>query len=327
MRIGVIGVGSLGLQHVRIFKRIECVDDVACFDIDGKKSARASRDFGARSCSSLQDLLARVDAVSIVVPTTSHKQEALTALDAGKHVFIEKPLASTSAEAAAVVDMANSCGRLLQVGHVERFNPVIDEALNYASSPSFIEIERLSPFSFRGTDVPVVMDLMIHDLDLVLLMAGDRPAEIRAKGASVLTAGPDIVNARLEFPGGCVANITASRISMESSRKMRLFSPSRYLSVDLLEGKVKHYRRKEGFKKELLMLKQSRASFETFDISNFLDIKEFKVEGEEPLFRELTAFCRAVKTGSSPSVSGEDGLRVLKLAADILEKLSIESVS
>jgi predicted dehydrogenase len=325
IRVGVVGTGRLGREHVRILKDLPGVDRVVCHDADPEVCTGVARAFGVQSAPSLDRLLDTVDAVCIVVPTSDHTTVALQALDRGKDLFIEKPIAAAVEDARRIVAAARAAGRIVQVGHVERFNPAFEASRPLIVSPSFMEIERLSAFTLRGTDVSVVMDLMIHDLDLVLLIVGEWPAEIRAKGAGVLTAGPDIVNVRLEFPGGCVANVTASRVSMEPSRMFRIFSPSHYVSIDLINKKVKYFKKSSKFYEKLAML-QSGGSAGRFDIGQFLDMDEFTAAGDEPLEKELRAFCTSVTERTEPPVTGEAGMRVLELAAAILSGMKMEPI-
>ena len=326
IQVGVAGTGRLGKEHVRVLKSLPEVDRVACFDIDHDKSISVADAYGAEAVTSLDELFDQVDVVSIVAPTKDHAAIALAALAHGKDLFIEKPIAATVAEAEAVVAAAGEAGRIVQIGHVERFNPAFEASRSLIVSPSFMEIERLSAFTLRGTDVSVVMDLMIHDLDLVLLIVGEWPREIRAKGAGILTEGPDIVNVRLEFPGGCVANVTASRVSMEASRKFRIFSPSHYISIDLKERRIKYFKKSDQFYAKLAAIQSAGAGGGHLDLAEFLDTDEFTVTGEEPLKTELQSFCTAITQRSRPLVSGEDGLRVLKLATEILTAMMVEPI-
>ena len=317
LKIGVVGTGRLGRIHVRIFKRIPEVEFVGCYDVIGERSRQTAAEFRAEAFDGVDALLDAVDGVSIVVPTVHHEEVALKALSAGKHVFLEKPMAASVAQAENVLRAAALARRVLQIGHVERFNEAIARCLPYIESPSFIEIHRLAPFSVRGIDVSVVMDLMIHDLDLLIYFLGKLPVDIRAKGAGVLTSAPDIVNARLEYDDGCVANITASRVSIEPMRKVRIFSRSRYLSIDLSEGRIKHVQKSESFDRGVAMLRENRGKLEGVTLQDFLNVEETKIEGEEPLFNELRSFCLSIVNGTAPAVTGEDGLKALRLAVTI----------
>jgi predicted dehydrogenase len=316
LRIGVIGTGKLGRIHVRTFKRLPEVEFVGCYDLREDRSRGVAEDFGAEFFSSADALLDSVEAVSVVVPTVSHEEVAVKALRADKHVFLEKPIATSVQEAERII-AASRPGRVLQIGHVERFNDAIRKCLPFIESPSFIEIHRLSSFNVRGIDVSVIMDLMIHDLDLLIYLLGKVPVDVRAKGAAVLTRGPDIVNARLEFDGGCVANLTASRVSFEPMRKVRIFLPSRYLSIDLSGGRIKHVQKAEHFDRGVELLKRGKVGLEDATLQDFLTIDETTTEGEEPLLNELRSFCLSVQDGAPPAVTGEDGLRALRLASEI----------
>jgi predicted dehydrogenase len=317
LRIGVIGTGKLGKLHVRTFKRIPEVVFVGCYDVDATRSRDVATEFGAQDFSSPEALLDAVDGVSVVVPTVSHEDVAMRALRADKHVFLEKPMAASVEAAERIIRAAARSGRVLQIGHVERFNEALRKCRPFIESPSFIEIHRLASFNIRGIDVSVIMDLMIHDLDLLTYLLGKLPVEVRAKGAHVLTGGPDIVNARLEYDDGCVANITASRVSFEPMRKVRIFMPTGYLSIDLSGGKIKHVRKAEHFDRGVEMLRHRRTGLEDVALRDFLTIDETTTEGEEPLLNELRAFCRSVVEGAPPAVTGEDGLKALRLAARI----------
>jgi predicted dehydrogenase len=319
LKVGVIGVGKLGTQHVRVLTRVPEVEQVSCFDVVPDRSALAARQFGAHACEHIDELLEDVDAVSVVVPTINHREVSLRALERGRHLFLEKPIAASVAEAGDIIDAARRSGSVLQVGHIERFNAAVEKAKPHVDSPSFIEVHRLAPFTIRGTDVSVVMDLMIHDLDLLTLFVGEKPVDIRAKGAGILTDGPDIVNARLEYADGCVANLTASRVSVEPMRKVRIFSASSYLSIDLYKRQIKHFRKGKAFDESVAKLRGMRHPLEGVNISldDFVEIEEAKLDGEEPLFSELQSFCRTVVDGAEPAVTGEDGLRALEIATEI----------
>jgi predicted dehydrogenase len=318
LRIGVIGVGRLGKQHVRVLRGLEEVDYVGCHDQVADRAKSAAEEFGAVAYDDRKALIADVDVVDIVVPTSDHARFALTALEMGKDVFVEKPLAGAVEDAIQVVEMAKRRGRILQVGHSERFNGALEKVRSRIKYPTFIEIHRLAPFSVRGTDISVVGDLMIHDLDLLNHLLGESPVEIRAKGASVLSDAPDIVNARLEYPSGCVANITASRVSVEQMRKLRVFSPNRYISIDLRAGRATEYRKAPCFEEEIARLRTRAAGYDGLQLSDFVEFETFKSDGVEPLEKELRALCRSVTTREAPPVTGEDGLTAMRIAAEIV---------
>lgn len=319
LRVGVIGTGRLGREHVRVLCGLEQVSFVACHDQVVERARGAANEFGATACERVSDLLSAVDAVSVVVPTTRHADFVMAALEMGKDVFVEKPIADGVEAAGRIVDCARRNGRILQVGHVERFNGAVEKAVPRIGSPSFIEIHRLAPFSVRGTDVSVVGDLMIHDLDLLFFMMGEPPCDVRAKGAGVLTAGPDIVNARLEYRGGCVANVTASRITVEPMRKLRVFWDNGYVSIDLLKGIATEYRKAPDFEKRIARLRSGAEGGERLQLGDFIEFQSFVSDGVEPLKKELEAFCRSVLTREPPPVTGEDGLNALRLASQIVD--------
>jgi len=321
LRVGVVGTGRLGREHVRVFSRLDEVDFVGCYDVRESSAAGVAAEHGAAAYGRLDDMIEAVDAVSVVVPSTKHAEVSIRALERGKDVFIEKPIAHDLDGAERIVESAAEHNRLLQMGHIERFNAAFEAARPHIQEPVFIEIHRLAPFAARGIDVSVATDLMIHDLDLLLLILDSWPIEIRAKGAGILTAGPDIINARLEFENGCVANLTSSRISMEPMRKIRIFSPNQYLSIDLLARRVKRVEKGAGFGEGIKKIKTFQGNPQALDLSELLDIEEFQADGEEPLKKELQAFCYSVLTRQPPPVTGEDGLRALRLVAAVLDTI------
>ncbi|MDH3215784.1 MAG: Gfo/Idh/MocA family oxidoreductase [Candidatus Krumholzibacteria bacterium] len=325
LRVGVIGTGRLGREHVRVLKKVPEVEHVACYDIVSEKSRRVAEAFGAEPYSDVRKLMRDVDAVSVVVPTVRHTEVSLQALEHGNNLFLEKPIAASVSEAVRIIDTARKLRRVLQVGHIERFNAAIREALPHIKRPSFIEIHRLAPFTVRGIDVSVIMDLMIHDIDLLTWFLDAKPNDIRAKGAGILTNGPDIVNARLEYDGGCVANLTASRVSVEPMRKVRIFSETSYLSIDLLRGSIKHFRKGNKFDEHVHNLKNGHVDLVDISLHDVLAIDETKIEGEEPLFQELQSFCQTVSNGEAPAVSGEDGLTALQVATEIQDKSQLSN--
>lgn len=304
---------------MRVLRSLPGVDFVGCYDADHTRAKEAATEFGATSFASLEALLHDVDAVSVVTTTSAHAEVALMALDRDCDVFVEKPLTASVADGERVVARARERGRLLQVGHIERFNPAVEAALPSIGRPLFIEVHRLAPFNLRGADVSVVMDLMIHDLDLLGLLVGADPVDVRAKGAALLTHAPDIVNARLEYPDGCVANVTASRVTASPMRKVRVFSDRGYFSIDLLAGSVTHYRKADGFAERIAEVKRGGAV--GVSMTDIIRVDEMRGDGAEPLVKELGAFCRCVTDRTPPPVSGEDGLEAVRLATLILERV------
>lgn len=306
VRFGVMGVGSLGQWHARIYSEIEGIDFTGVFDPDAARAKEIAERYHTRAFRTQQELFDACDALSIVVPTTRHRAVAGAALDAGKHVLVEKPIAVTTKEAEELVEKAHAKDLILQVGHVERFNPIL-EVLNPAKHhPLYIEAIRLAtypPPRFgllpRGTEVSVILDLMIHDLEVILSLVRSPVTEIRAVGVPILSKGEDIANVRLHFANGCVANVTASRISTEKQRKIRMFLPDAYVSLDYQNQNGKILRKKLlGISKE-----------------------EIPVHEGEPLARELRSFVQCVQTHSEPLVSGEHAAEALKLAIRICQSI------
>ncbi len=317
LRVGVAGTGRLGRAHVRVLRSLPAVAHVACFDADKDRARAVADEFGATACDSLRALFDAVDAVVVVTSTSAHAEVALAAIAAGKDVFVEKPITSTLADGEALVRAARETGRILQVGHIERFNGAIEAVLPRIGAPLFVEVHRLAPFTIRGADVSVVMDLMIHDLDLLGVLVGERPADVRAKGAAIITNEPDIVNARLEYEGGCVANVTASRVTAAPMRKVRVFSHNGYFSIDLLAGVATHYQKGPRLAEQLTALKGGAS----VGLSDMVRVEQLRGDGVEPLVKELAAFCRALENRSAPPVTGEDGLEAMRLATTVLDRV------
>lgn len=316
LKAGVIGTGSLGNHHTRIYASSDKVDEVYLQDTDGAVAEEVAERWGAKVCETPSELLGKCDLVSICTPATTHHKLALEAFERGVHVLTEKPLAANSDEGREMVAAAAEKGLVLQVGHIERFNGAWEAAASLVRNPKFIECHRLGTFTPRGTDVSVVIDLMIHDIDLVLsLLEGDELVELRASGASVLTGSPDIVNARLEFKGGCVANLTASRVSREPLRKMRFFEENLYVSADLRARSI------EAFGKA------ADVSVEQLATNPMAFIKPVSVDVDdgEPLMKEIYSFIGAVLVEHLTVVPGEQGLRALEVAEMILERLRKDS--
>jgi predicted dehydrogenase len=304
LRVGVIGVGHLGRHHARILSNLEDVQLVAVADIKPDRAEQIGRPLGARATSDYRDLLGGVDAVTIAVPTELHGEIAVPFLERGIPVLVEKPLARTLTEADRILAAACASHTTLAVGHTERHNPAVRAASTVIANPRFIEVHRLGTFPERSLDIDVVFDLMIHDLDIVLSLVRSEIETIDAVGVPVLTDRVDIANARLRFANGCIANLTASRISRERVRKIRFFQPDAYVSIDYAEQECEVYRLVRG--------NGPRPNIEGGPIA---------VEHEEPLRREMIDFISAARTGAEPAVTGEQGRRALVVATQIVEKM------
>jgi predicted dehydrogenase len=310
--IGVIGVGSLGYHHARILSTLPGARLAGIFDIDALRAGQVAAELGTHAFPSLEALLDGVEAAIVSVPTSAHAEVATVALGRGIHLLIEKPLARTLAEADAILAAAERSGALVATGHVERFNAALRGCEPYLDEPRFIETHRLSPFGPRGTDVAVVLDLMIHDIDLILALVRQPVESVDAVGVPVLTPNVDIANARLRFEGGVVANITASRVSQERMRKIRFFQPSGYISLDLARGTGEFLRLREG-----AQLGVALASGSLVDIVERIEITG---DAAEPLRCELEAFVGAVRGEREMVVTGRDGREALAVALEIAER-------
>ncbi len=324
LRCAVVGVGHLGRHHARLLKAMPDVELVGVVDASGARAAEIAKEYGVPAYSEPAQVLGRVDAVTIAVPTVHHLAVARPFLEKGLPVLVEKPLAKTIAEAEELVALAARHRAPLQVGHVERFNPAVKLVQERIRKPRFIEAHRLSPFRFRSTDIDVVMDLMIHDLDIVLHLAGSPLARVDAVGVSLLFGREDIANARLEFENGCVANLTASRISDKSMRKMRVFTEDHYLSVDTLEKSVRLYRTTPQLAEALSKLPPDHEP-SLGDLASipreFYSIEEFRLPEEEPLANELRAFVDCARARGTPLVPGEHGVRAMRAAERVLAEM------
>lgn len=319
-RVGVVGAGGLGVHHVRILRDLSGDRFAGFVDENPARAAEVAAQLGATPHESLEALLAQVDAVSIVVPTTSHFAVAARALRAGKHVFIEKPFTVTLAEADELISLARTAGVVLQVGHVERFNRAVRAAMPFVDGPRFIESDRLAPFNPRGSDVAVVLDLMIHDLDLVHTLVGCPVADVQAMGIPVLTPQLDIANARLTFANGAVANITASRVSRERVRKLRIFQQSGYLSLDLAAGNGEFFRLRPDFDPRQLA-RAPRA------LEEFVERVPLEAPEGEPLVLELSQFLGAVMGTQPIAVTGAEGRDALEAALRIVTAIEAAHVT
>jgi predicted dehydrogenase len=319
--IGVIGVGSLGYHHARILRDVPGARMMGVHDSDPARLEKVSTELGVRAYASVDALLDEVEAAVIAVPTTAHAPVALRALERGVHLLIEKPIAPTLDEADAILAAAESSGAKVATGHVERFNAALRACEPYLDEPRFIESHRLAPFGPRGTDVAVVLDLMIHDIDLILGLAGRPVAHVDAVGVPVLTPSVDIANARVRFEGGAVANITASRVSREKMRKIRLFQRSGYLSIDLGSGTGEFLRLREGVELGALAAAGGGGEAGLAALEGLVERVELQGDGKEPLRAELESFVSAVRGDGEIVVSGGDGRRALAVALEIVRNI------
>jgi len=311
LRTAVIGVGYLGRFHAQKYAQLPGAQLIAVVDAELATAQRVAAELGVEALDDFRDLVGKVDAVSIAVPTPLHHAIGCALLERGIHVLLEKPIATSVAEARELVEVAARRGCVLQVGHLERFNPAIIAAAKRLTRPRFVESHRLAPFKLRGTDVSVVLDLMIHDIDLIQELVGEPLIGIEAVGATVFSGEIDIVNARLRFRGGCVANTTASRISMKQERKIRIFQDDSYLSIDMQQKLLTVIRKKHQAPV------QSAAE---------VSIEEETVEPGDALLAEVEAFVSAVRERTRPVVSGEDGLRALETALKITELVNEQAL-
>jgi predicted dehydrogenase len=307
VRAAVVGVGYLGRFHAQKYAAHAGAELVAVVDQDPARAAAVAAEVGAEALTDHRALTGRVDCASVAVPTQQHHAVARDLLEAGIDVLVEKPLTATVEEGKALVELAVRTGRVLQVGHLERFNPAVLALEGLVSQPRFIECHRLAPFTERGTDVDVVSDLMIHDLDVILSMVPSSLRSVEAVGVPVLTPTVDIANARLRFANGCIANLTASRVSLKRERKLRIFQPDAYLSVDYGERRVRICRREPSE-----------------DGQTALTVEEREIAEGDALELEVDAFLRAVAGRETPAVTGWDGLRALEVVQVIQESLETE---
>jgi len=312
VKAGVIGVGHLGQHHARIYHELKSTELVGVVDSDPVRAAEIAKKFKTTAFGSAEELYGKVDAVSVVTPTVTHRDIAKGFLAEGVDVLLEKPMTVTLEEADDLVALAESNGRILQIGHLERFNSAVREMVSRSTTPMFIECNRLSPFPDRSTDVDVVLDLMIHDIDIILSLVKSPVASIHAVGIPVISKNVDIANMRMIFESGCVANVTSSRISIKRERKIRLFQPDTYMSLDYQNQELYAYDRIPNKK----------------DPDGKPDIVggKVKIKKEEPLKAEIEAFVESVMTRSRPLVSGEEGREALKVAMMVQEEIRSRSL-
>ncbi|PYO62887.1 MAG: hypothetical protein DMD28_04085 [Gemmatimonadetes bacterium] len=303
VRVGVVGTGALGYHHVRLLRRLPGAELVGIYDINPARAAQVAGELETVAYPSLDALLDRVAAVTVAVPTPAHTSVGLAVLERGRGLLMEKPLADSVAGAEQLVQRAAAAQAVLQVGHVERFNRAVRAAAPYLEEPRFLQTERLAPFQPRGTDVAVILDLMIHDLDLVLELVRSDVTDVRATGVAILTPHVDIANARVEFSNGAVANVTASRVSRERTRKLRIFQHTGYFSLDLAQGRGDFYRLKPGWQ-----------SLGATTLEAIVEHVPLQASEAEPLRLELESFVRAVRGEGEVVVSGAAGAQALALA-------------
>ena len=320
LSIGVIGAGHLGKIHLKLLKELTSYRIVGFYDNDVNTRDQVSETLGITAYDNAERLIEASDVVDIVTPTLSHFKYAMLALNAGKHIFIEKPITHTLQEAEELIALSEQKGLKIQIGHVERFNPAFIAAQSKIHQPMFIEAHRLAEFNPRGTDVPVVLDLMIHDIDVILSIVKSEVKLINTSGVSIISDTPDIANVRIEFENGCVANLTASRISMKNMRKARIFQGDSYIAVDFLKKKT-----------EIISMRNTSENESPFAIiidpgngkpNKTIEFNNPVVEESNAIKEELRTFALAVENNTTPIVNAMDGYKALKVANQIMDKLS-----
>ena len=313
--VGIVGVGHLGEHHVKHFAEMENVQCVGFYDIDPVRAVLIGEKYKVKSYDSLQALLSDCDAVSIVTPTDTHFNIALDCINVGKHVFIEKPITKTVVEAEQLLTLANTNDVLIQVGHIERLNPALIPLKNYSISPKYIEIQRLAPYDVRGTDVPVVLDKMIHDIDILLFLVNSNVESIDANGISILTDSIDIANARIRFKNGTIANITSSRVAQDHVRKAKIFQQDLYITIDFLLGLTEIYRVLDPEEPDPDAIQD--VPFQYGDKKKKIVYEKPEIPTLDALKAELENFANSVQGSATPIVDGLAGKNALELATNI----------
>ncbi len=325
IKVAVIGVGHLGKEHARVYSQLPDVELVGVVDIDSERGGLVAQRLGVQFFTDMERVADQVSAVSVAVPTSAHYPVASYFLKRKTPVMLEKPLGLSLEEAEKLVELSSTNKVVLQVGHVERFNPALQAIESYPMTPRFIECHRLSAFNFRTKDIGVVLDLMIHDIDVILHLARSPVKKVEAVGTRIISNKEDIANARISFENGCVANLTASRVSFRPMRKIRIFSENTYISLDYEKQEAIIYKKSpkltlESINPEKLGIK-NLADLKSFDFGDLLEIKHITMNHQEPLKKELESFISCVREGKRPAVSGEEGLRALRVATEVLKDM------
>ena len=318
LKVGVLGAGHLGKIHLRLLNQSEKYELVGFYDAFEENANKVAAEFGYKKFDSIAELIAAVDVVDIVTPTMQHFECAKQVIEAGKHIFIEKPISNTVAEAEEIITLAKKHNVKGQVGHVERFNPAFTAVKDKINNPMFIETHRLAEFNPRGTDVPVVLDLMIHDIDAILSVVKSKVKSVNASGVAVISDSPDISNARIEFENGCVANITSSRISMKNMRKSRFFQKDAYISVDYLDKVCEVVRMKDApeVPGDFDMILQNAEG-----VKKQIYFDNPQVDANNAILDELETFADAINNNTTPIVTLEDGTEALRVAHMIIQSM------
>lgn len=316
LKVGVLGAGHLGKIHLRLLNQSQKYELVGFYDPNSENAEKVAKEFGYRKFDTIAELIQAVDVVDIVTPTLSHHDCAKEAMEAGKHVFIEKPISNTLEEAEELIELSKKYNVKGQVGHVERFNPAFIATKSKIENPMFIETHRLAEFNPRGTDVPVVLDLMIHDIDVILSVVNSKVKAINASGVSVISDTPDIANARIEFENGCVANLTSSRISLKNMRKSRFFQKDAYISVDFLDKVCEVVKMKDApeVPGDFDMILQNAEG-----VKKQIYFENPDIEANNAILDELETFADAITNNTTPIVTLEDGTEALRVAYKIID--------
>lgn len=316
LKVGIFGVGHLGKFHLNNWKQIPGIEIVGFFDPNNDNAKAVEAEYGLKRYMDEEALIKATDIIDVVTPTHLHFPVCEMAIKMGKHVFVEKPMANTIEEGKAIMEMVKEAGVKLQVGHVERFNPAFTALKDVTLNPSFIEVHRLAQFNPRGTEVSVILDLMIHDIDIILSIVKSSVKQISASGVAVLTDTPDIANVRIEFNNGCVANLTSSRISMKKMRKIRLFQKDAYIGIDFLEKNTEIIKLKKPDEEDAFSF-----DIETHQGTKTISIANPVVENGNAILAELTSFVNAIQNDEPTIVSEIDGFLAMEVAHQILEKI------